>query len=356
VIDGIRALAAKENPLGRVKARTRVADGLDLLQETVAIGVLLIIFESRPDVLPQVSALAIVTGNGVLLKGGREAIMTNRKLHEIITDTVHSATGGAVDRAIVSLLETRTEVSGLLKLHHEIDLVIPRGGAALVQHVMQNSSIPVLGHADGICHAYVDRTVDLSKAKRVLTDAKLDYPTACNAVETALLHSDLVVDGRAKELITALTSAGVRIVGGPRTAESLGLEPAVDMRMEYGDNTLCVEIVDDLDQAVAHIARYGSAHTEVVLTEDEAIASSFLAQVDSACVFHNASTRFADGFRFGLGCEVGISTSRIHARGPVGLEGLLTTRWRLVSTAIDGHTVSDFSSGRREYIHETLPV
>lgn len=160
----------------------------------------------------------------------------------------------------------------------------------------------------------------------------------------------------AQELAAALTSAGVRIVGGPRASKALGFEPAADLRTEYGDNTLCVEVVDDLSEAVAHIARYGSSHTEVVLTEDAAVASSFLSQVDSACVFHNASTRFADGFRFGLGCEVGISTSRIHARGPVGLEGLLTTRWRLVSTAEDGHTVSDFSSGRREYTHEQLAL
>lgn len=289
--------------------------------------------------------------------------------------------------------------------------MIPRGGAALVQHVMRNSSIPVLGHADGICHVFVDGEADGAKAARIVLDAKLDYPAACNAAETLLLHAQLLTDGRAQvraraghtraghtrvppsvarqapvtrcppthpvqpaprplrrrranpaaaagqALLSTLRDGGVRLVGGPRAcAAALGLEPAESLHVEYGDNTLCVEVVDGVDDAVSHIARWGSGHTEVIVTEDADAAAAFLAQVDSACVFHNASSRFADGFRFGLGCEVGISTSRIHARGPVGLEGLLTMRWRLVSTKPEGHTVGDFASGDCSYTHETIPL
>jgi len=356
VVDGVRALAKKDNPLGRVLGKTKIADGLDLVQETVAIGVLLIIFESRPDVLPQVSALALITGNGVLMKGGREALHTNRALHAIITGAVSDATQGRVPKDVVSLLESRTEVAGLLSMHKYIDLVIPRGGAALVQHVMQNSSIPVLGHADGICHAFVDKAADVAKAVRLISDAKTDYPTACNAVETVLFHKQCAEDGRAKAVIEGLQGAGITVLAGPNAQQLFGLPAAESMHVEYGNTTLCVEVVPDVDAAVEHIAEHGSSHTEFIITEDEEAARQFLSSVDSACVFHNASSRFADGFRFGLGCEVGISTSRIHARGPVGLEGLLTTRWQLRSTAEDGHTAQDFSSGRRAWVHEQVPI
>lgn len=261
-----------------------------------------------------------------------------------------------------------------------------------MQHVMKASTIPVLGHADGICHVFVDTAALPAKAARIILDAKLDYPAACNAAETALLHADLLADGRAQvraragaarhrerratwrlaahrrtpgplrppprraaqALLDELRAGGVRLLGGPRACAALALPAAESLHVEYGDNTLCVEIVDSVDDAVTHIAAWGSGHTEVIVTEDGGAAASFLAQVDSACVFHNASSRFADGFRFGLGCEVGISTSRIHARGPVGLEGLLTMRWRLVSGAADGHTVADFAQGACAYAHEAL--
>jgi delta-1-pyrroline-5-carboxylate synthetase len=226
-----------------------------------------------------------------------------------------------------------------------IDLVIPRGSNSLVSHIKANTRIPVMGHADGVCHVYVDSAADLNKAERIAVDAKTDYPSGCNAAETLLLHEDLVTSGAADRLLRVLRSRGVSLLGGTRAVE-LGLteQAAADLHTEYGDLRMCVEIVASVDEAIAHINRHSSGHTEAIVTEDAAKAEAFIKRVDSACVFHNASTRFADGFRFGLGAEVGISTGRIHARGPVGVEGLLTTKWLLRSSNAEGHTVASFSA------------
>ena len=338
---GLRALAGIEEPIGRELRRTQLAPGLLLRQETSPLGVLLVIFEARPDALPQIAGLALRSGNGLILKGGREAARTNRLLHQL---TVDVAVRFGVPADVIVLVETRTEVSELLALDDVIDLVIPRGSSDLVRTIQRGTRIPVLGHSEGVCHVYIDQAADLDKAVMIALDAKLDYPAACNAMETLLLHEALDVG----PLLSALMAKGVKLWGGPAAAARLGLPPAVSLRHEYGDLQLTVEFVEDVWGAIAHIHRYGSGHTEAIVTEDEGAAGCFLTEVDSACVFHNVSTRFADGYRFGLGAEVGISTSRIHARGPVGVEGLLTTRWKLVG---DGDTVGPFSSGKREFTH-----
>ncbi len=317
--DGIRELSEMEEPIGRTLRQTELADGLNLRQVTSPLGVLLVIFESRPDALPQVAALALRSGNGLILKGGKEAARTNRALHEVITGALRPD----VPSAVIGLVETREEVGDLLALDDVIDLVIPRGSNAMVRHIQANTQIPVLGHADGICHVYVDAAADLDMARDIVLDAKTDYPAACNAMETLLVHADFA---GLEALISALREAGVTVHRG---AEDLG--------REYGDLACSVQIVADLDAAIDHIHRHGSGHTDAIVTADTEVAAAFLQRVDSACVFHNASTRFADGYRFGLGAEVGISTSRIHARGPVGVDGLLTTRWLLVG---QGNTVS----------------
>ena len=342
--EGLRALADAEDPLGRVLRHTRLTEGLELTQESVALGVVLVIFESRPDVLPQLAGLALKSGNGLLLKGGREAVHSNRVLHRVLVEALEPALPGG----LLGLVETREAVADLLVLDECIDLVVPRGSGEMVRAIQQGTRIPVLGHADGICHVFVDRAADPQRAASILVDSKTDYPAACNAMETMLVHADYE---EAPALLEALGGAGVELVGGPRAAAAWGLPPADSLAVEYGDLTACVEIVDSLEAAVDHIHTHGSGHTDCIVTEDEAAAALFLNAVDSACVFHNASTRFADGFRFGLGAEVGISTARIHARGPVGVDGLLTTRWRLVG---QGDTVAPFSRGERTFEHVPL--
>ncbi len=347
--DGIRDIAAQEEPLGKVLSRTELADGMTLQLESAAMGVVMVIFESRPDALPQVAALALRSGNGLLLKGGKEAARSNRVLHRVITEALLPD----VPSTCIALVESREEVASLLDLDDVIDLVIPRGGNALVSYIQRNTRIPVLGHADGICHVYVDASADMEKAKAIVVDSKVDYPAACNALETMLVHQALVADGRAQALLDALVAAGVRLEAGPRAAEAFGLPLTADLHKEWGDLEATVEIVDDLDAAIDHIHRYGSAHTDCIVAENSVIAEAFLARVDSACIFHNVSTRFSDGYRFGLGAEVGISTSRIHARGPVGVEGLLTTRYKLRG---QGDVVAPFSAGEREFTHKKLPT
>lgn len=356
--EGIKQISKMEEPIGRVVQRTKVADDLLLEQETVPIGVLLVIFESRPDVLPQVASLAIRSGNGLILKGGKEALYSNRVLHDIITNTIDEFTGGRVKgRDLVNLVESRDAVDQLLKLHEEIDLVIPRGSKQLVTHVQNNTKIPVLGHAEGVCHVYVDSQADMTKAKALLVDAKTDYPSACNAVETILLHEDLVKDSRVTEILRTLREHKVRLFGGKRAQSQLLLEPvstSTGFKSEYGDLAVTVEIVSNLQEAIDHINTYGSGHTDLIVTEDNDAAKVFQKRVDSACVFHNTSTRFADGYRMGLGCEVGISTNRIHARGPVGIEGLMTTRWKMTSKDYD--TATQFHTGEKHFTHESLPA
>lgn len=345
--DGIRQVAAQEEPLGRCVRHTELADGLVLRQETSPLGVLLVIFESRPDALPQIASLALRSGNGLLLKGGKEAAHSNAALHRVIV----GALAPDLPADVIGLLTTRDEVSELLALDDVIDLVIPRGSSELVRSIQARTKIPVLGHADGVCHVYVDAQVDLAQAVAVVRDAKVDYPSACNAMETLLVHRALQADGRLGTLLAALD--GVTLYAHPDQAAELGLPPAPSLHHEYGDLSATVALVDGVDAAIEHIHAHGSGHTEAICTHDEATAQHFLDRVDSACVFWNASTRFADGYRFGLGAEVGISTSRIHARGPVGVEGLLTTRWKLVG---HGQTVGQTKSGEVVFTHRRLPT
>ncbi|XP_072969126.1 delta-1-pyrroline-5-carboxylate synthase 1-like [Typha angustifolia] len=323
--NSIRVLANMEEPIGNILKRTEVADGLILEKTSYPLGVLLVVFESRPDALVQIASLAVRTGNGLLLKGGKEAMRSNAILHKVITGAIPDSVG----EKLIGLVASRDEIPDLLKLDDVIDLVIPRGSNELVSQIKASTKIPVLGHADGICHVYVDKSADMDIAKVIVLDAKIDYSAACNAMETLLIHKDLVKSEGLNDILMELKTEGVALYGGPRASTEFGIPQAQSFHHEYNSMACTIEIVDDVHTAIDHIHRHGSGHTDCIVSEDLEAAEIFLQQVDSAAVFHNASTRFCDGARFGLGAEVGISTSRIHARGPVGVEGLLTTRWIL---------------------------
>jgi glutamate-5-semialdehyde dehydrogenase len=350
----VRNVAALEDPLGRTLAVTELDDGLTLTKVSCPLGVVGVVFEARPEVVPQVASLALKSGNACLLKGGAEAARTNEVLYSIWRDALAQFEDVPADAAL--LLRTREEVSAMLALDEEIDLIIPRGSKEFVNHVAANSRIPVLGHGEGVCHVYVDASADLRKALAVVIDSKTQYPAACNAAETVLVHEE-VATKFLPSLVAALVSAGVEVRACPRTAAlaplSHGLVPATedDWGREYSDMIVSVKTVADFNEALRHIERHGSRHTEAIVTEDGGRAARFLAEVDAAGVYHNASTRFADGFRYGLGAELGISTAKLHARGPVGLEGLTTYKYLLKG---DGHTVASYSSGERSFKHRRL--
>ena len=351
LIEGVETLAAEPDPVGRVLRRTELDDGLLLRQVTSPIGVLLIIFESRPDAAVQIGSLALRTGNGVLLKGGAEATHSNRALIDCMRRAVAKE---GLPEDVIRGVEGREAARALLEHDELIDLVIPRGSGELVRAIQSSTRIPVLGHAEGICHLYLDAAADPEMARHVAVDGKCDYPSACNAVETLLVHREFLP--RLPAVATALVEAGVELRADPEALPHCpGGVPAgeEDGTAEYGDLILAVRTVGSLEQAVDHIHRHGSAHTDAVVSEDPEARRRFLATVDSASVFANASPRFADGFRYGLGAEVGISTGRIHARGPVGAEGLLTTRWLLEGS---GQGAGDYGPGKRAFKHRRLPV
>jgi glutamate-5-semialdehyde dehydrogenase len=346
----VRDVASLEDPLGRVLATTELDDGLTLQRVSCALGVVAVIFESRPDVVPQVGSLAIKTGNGLVLKGGAEARQTNGVLVSLWHEAL-AAVSPSLPPAICALTD-RADVARILEMDRDIDLVVPRGSTEFVNYVFEHSRIPVLGHGSGICHIYVDSAADLKMAKDVIVDAKVQYPAACNSVEKVLVHQD-IAEQFLPSLAAALQSAGVEVRGCSRTTKLLphsGIIAATeqDWHTEYGDLKITVKIVSDINEAIEHINLYGSRHTESILTQDDRAAEFFMDEVDAASVFHNASTRFADGFRYGLGAELGISNSKLHARGPVGLEGLLTYKYKLRGS---GQTVTDYAQSRRKFKH-----
>ena len=347
VVDGLEALASLPDPLGRVLTRTELAEGLHLRRVTCPIGVIGIIFEARPDALVQISSLCLKSGNAVLLKGGKEALHTNRILAEVIRNATEAV---GLPGDWIQLLETREEVNGMLRLNEYIDLIVPRGSNSFVKYIMENTTIPVLGHSAGLCHLFLDASANLEKAVAIAVDAKTQAPATCNTVETLLVHKD-AASRLLPAVCDALRNAGVELRGDEMSRSLVTwMKPATeeDWSTEYLALILSVKVVDDLAAAIAHINRFGSHHTDAIVTEDAAAAELFQRRVDSADVFWNASTRFAAGARLCLGAEVGISTSKIHARGPVGLEGLTIYKWLLSG---QGDTVAPFADGRRAFTH-----
>jgi len=353
VIDGIKQIILLPDPKGRILEARELDEGLILKRESCSIGVIGMIFESRPDALIQIAALCLKSANCIVLKGGSEAAETNRKLAEIIRDVSDELNFAAVGSRWIYLLETREQVKKMLELDEYIDLLIPRGSNEFVKYIMNNTTIPVLGHADGICHSYIHFDADIKKAVKVIVDSKCQYPAVCNALETLLVHRN-IADRLLPELLTALESEGVEVRGDEKCRVIIPCVPAVelDWKTEYLDLILSIKIVESIDAAISHIHTYGSGHTDSILTESITTAEYFMNTVDSADVLWNCSTRFADGFRYGLGAEVGISTLKIHARGPVGLEGLMSYKWKIYG---NGHIVADYSGeGCRQFTHKNL--
>lgn len=346
----LQEVVAAPDPLQQVQVARQLDDGLTLTRVAVPIGVLGVIFESRPDALVQIAALCIKSGNAAILKGGSEAADSNQALFDSI-QTALSATDPRFAGAL-HLATSRDQIDDLLRMDDLVDLIIPRGSPELVRSIQDRTRIAVLGHADGICHVYVDAAADLEQAVAIVTDAKTEYPAVCNAAENLLVHADI-----AERFLPRLRESmpHVELRGDERVRALIDVPSATDADWdtEYLDLILAIGIVDDLQDAIAFINEHGSAHTDAIVTTDRRAADAFFAQVDSASVLCNCSTRFADGYRFGLGAEVGISTTRIHARGPVGVEGLTTYAYRLQG---DGHVVADYASGARSFHHRDLPA
>jgi glutamate-5-semialdehyde dehydrogenase len=348
-VEGIRSLIGLSDPVGKTLLATELDNGLELYKISCPIGVIGVIFESRPDALVQISTLCLKSGNTVLLKGGSEAIETNRILAKIIYEAANQA---GVPSGWIHLLETREDVNNMLALDKWIDLIIPRGSNDFVRYIMDHSKIPVLGHSDGICHCYVDKDADINMAVDVVNDSKTQYVAVCNAAETLLVHSDIAASFL-PELKKKTDQKNVVLKGCEKTRKIIDVQAVSvdDWKTEHLDYILSVKVVDSLDEAINHINTFGSGHTDTIITSDQSAAERFMDMVDSANVFWNCSTRFSDGFRYGFGAEVGISTNKIHARGPVGLEGLLIYKYKLKG---DGHIVSDYAGRKREFTHRPL--
>lgn len=349
----VREVASLGDPVGKLLAETQLDDGLILRKESCPLGVIAVVFESRPDVLPQVASLALKSANAILLKGGSEAARSNECLAAVWNATLDRFP--EIPKDSLQLLHSREDVLELLHLKDDVDLLIPRGSKEFVTFLEKQSRIPVLGHGEGICHVYVDRDADLEKAVRITLDAKIQYPAACNAAETLLVHQGIAPKFLPR-MVDELRKARVELRADDRVRSLLpGMQIAAasegDWSTEYSDLILSVKLVDSLDEALDHIQRYGSRHTESIVTENVEAARRFQQEVDAAGVFHNASTRFADGYRYGLGAEVGISNGKLHARGPMGIEGLTTYKYKLMG---DGQTAEDYASGRREFRHKPL--
>ena len=348
-IEGVRKVGELADPVDQIQIKKELSNGLILERKTVPIGVLGVIFESRPDAVMQISSLAIRSGNGVMLKGGSEASFTNTAIVLALQEGLQQA---GLDKNVICLLTSRKDSMAMLNLEKYLNLIIPRGSNELVKFIQQNTKIPVLGHADGICHLFIDNDVNIDMALSVALDSKVQYPAACNAIETLLIHKD-IASLFLKRAIPLFTSNDVKLIGDKKSVE-LGVEFEAsfeDWETEYLDLVLSIKIVEDLDEAIDHIQKFSSRHTDGIITENISNANRFMNEVDSAGVFHNCSTRFADGFRYGFGAEVGISTQMLPPRGPVGLEGLVTYKYFLKG---QGNIVDDFSSGRAVFTHKDL--
>ena len=346
IAEMVRSVASQRDPLGRTEAACELDDGLELYRVSVPLGVIGTIFESRPDALVQIAALSLKSGNAVILKGGSEARESNRILYE----TIREATAD-MPEGWAQLIEARADVDRLLEMDDAIDLVMPRGSSDFVGYIQDSTKIPVLGHTEGVCHVYVDNDADLEMATEIAYDAKVQYPAVCNAVETLLVH-EAVAEDFVPAIATRYDDADVEVRGDERTRQLIDATAASpeDWETEYGDLIVAVRVVDSLADAIEHVTTYGSKHTDSIVTEDAESARQFMIGLDSASVFHNASTRFSDGYRYGLGAEVGISTGKTHARGPVGLEGLTTYQYYLEG---DGHIVGAYAGeDANPFVHE----
>lgn len=348
-ISGLRQLETLADPLNKITLARELDENLTLYRATVPIGVIGVIFEARPDALVQIASLCVKSGNCAILKGGKETANTNRVLFNLIKDAVIRA---GLPESCLLQAEAHSEIDELLACDQDVDLLIPRGSNKFVRYIMENTKIPVMGHSSGICHVYADKACDQEKALPIIVDAKTQYAAACNAMETLIVDRAIAAEFLPKAA-RALEEAGVRLRG---TAEVNSIVPVElmdedEFATEYGDLICSVKLVDGVEEAITHINTYGSHHTDAILTEDAATAARFLQMVDSAGVYHNCSTRFADGFRYGFGAEVGISTGKIHARGPVGLEGLVTYKYKLFG---QGQIVADYASGKKQFHHRDI--
>lgn len=344
VVAGIKDLIGLEDPVGKVQLQRELDADLVLTRVSCPIGVIGVIFESRPDAMVQISTLCIKSGNCAILKGGSEALNTNRVVFNIIKE---AAVRAGIPEGALFQVEAREEINELLSCHEYVDLLIPRGSNSFVQYIMNNTKIPVMGHADGICHIYADKSLDIDQAIKVIVDSKTQYTSVCNATETLLVHKD-IANELLPELNKVFKEKMVEVRGTKEVKDIIDCNDATeeDFATEYLDLIISIKNVNDIDEAIDHINKYGSHHTDCIVTKDAAAAEKFMNLVDSAGVYWNCSTRFADGYRYGFGAEVGISTGKIHARGPVGLEGLCTYKYKLVG---HGNIVADYAEGRKQF-------